>query len=68
MKQPVAGYNNLYKDSQTGVIVNRESVERERYRIARQQARMNIDSRHQIAVLKQEIDEIKSLLQQLINK
>jgi hypothetical protein len=68
MKQPVAGYNNLFKDSQTGVIVSRDSVERERYRIARQQAKMNIDSQHQIAVLKQEINEIKSLLQQLIEK
>lgn len=68
MKQPVAGYNNLYKDPQTGIIVNRETVERERYRIAKQQAIMNIDAQHQIAVLKQEMGEIKTLLQHLVSK
>lgn len=68
MKQPVSGYNNLYKDPQTGVIVNRETVDRERYRIAKQQAIMNIDAQYQISVLKQELSDLKSLLQQLINK
>ena len=68
MKQPVAGYNNLYKDPETGLIVNRETVERQRYRVAKQQAMMNIDSQYQIAVLKQELTDIKSLLQQLVNK
>lgn len=68
MKQPVAGYNNLYKDPETGLIVNRESVERERYRIAKQQAIMNIDAQYQISMLKQELNELKSLLQQLVNK
>lgn len=68
MKQPVAGYNNLFKDSDTGVIVNRESVDRSRYHVAKHQAMMNIDSQYQISVLKQEINEIKSLLQQLVSK
>lgn len=68
MKQPVAGYNNLYKDPQTGLIVNRETIERQRYRIAKQQAIMNIDSQYQISMLKQEINELKLLLQQLVNK
>lgn len=68
MKQPVAGYNNLYKDLQTGVIVNRENVERERYRIAKQQAIMNIDAQYQISILKQELDDIKTLLLQMVNK
>jgi hypothetical protein len=68
MKHPVVGYNNLYKDAQTGLIVNRESVDRERYRIARQQAMMNIDSQYQISAMKSELNEIKALLHQLINK
>jgi hypothetical protein len=68
MKQPVAGYNNLYKDPQTGVIVNRETVDRQRYRIAKQQAMMNIDAQYQISMLKQELGELKTLLQQLVNK
>jgi hypothetical protein len=68
MKYPVAGYSNLYKDPQTGLIVNRESIERQRYRIAKQQALMNIDSQYQIEMLKQEVNELKTFLQQLVNK
>lgn len=68
MKQPVAGYSNLYKDTETGVIVNRETVERQRYRIAKQQAMMNVDAQYQIHAIKQEINELKELIKQMVNK
>ena len=68
MKQPVEGHPNLYKDSETGVIVNLDSSERSRYRLAKEQAKMNQQNTHELDHLRNEIDEIKSLLQQLLNK
>ena len=68
MKSKVDGYNNLYKDVNTGVIVNRESTERQRYRLAKNQATITSNTEHELAHLKGEIDEIKSLLHQLLNK
>ena len=68
MKNPIDGHPDLFKDSETGVITNRASSERERYRIAKQQALANMNTESELASLRGEIDEIKSLLQQLINK
>ena len=68
MKQPVEGHPNLFKDSDTGVIDNRETSERSRYRLAKQQAKMNQQNSHDLDKLRNEIDEIKSLLKQLLNK
>ena len=68
MKNKVEGYSSIYKDPDSGVIVNRENTDRSRYRLAKQQAQMTNDSQHEIAHLKSEINEIKSLLHQLLNK
>ena len=78
MKNQVDGHRNLYKDPQTGVIVNRDGVERDRYRIAKRQAEMNVESTTEISELKKEvkelsklageIDEIKDLLKQILSK
>ena len=68
MKQPVEGHPNLYKDADTGVIVNRETSERSRYRLAKEQARANQQNSIELDTLRNEIDEIKSLLHQLLNK
>ena len=67
-KSQIEGHPNLYKDSDSGVIVNRASSERNRYRIAKQQSRKSIDHEHELSALRGEIDEIKSLLKQLIDK
>ena len=56
MKSKVDGYNNLYKDTETGVIVNRESTERQRYRLAKNQATITSNTVHELAHLKGEID------------
>ena len=76
MKRQVEGHQNLYKDPETGIIVNRDSSDRHRYKIAKQQARMNVESKNEISELKkevkelsnlrEEINEIKTLLQKLI--
>ena len=68
MKQPVEGHPNLYKDTESGVIVNRETTERSRYRLARDQARMNQQNSMDLQELRDEMDEIKSLLKQMLNK
>ena len=68
MKQPIEGHPNLVKDSDTGVISNRDSSERDRYRLAKNQARMNQQNSADLDELRGEIDEIKSLLHQLIKQ
>ncbi len=68
MKSPIEGYPNLFKDTDTGVIVNRSSSERDRYKIAKEQSRKSLNTEQEISSLRDEIDEIKSLLKQLINK
>lgn len=68
VKSKVEGHPNLVKDTSSGVINNIENSDRQRYRTAKRQAMMNLDSQHEIAKLNDEISEIKSLLKQLINK
>ena len=68
MKSPIEGHPNLYKDKETGVIVNRNDSDRERYRIAKAQSRNSMNTEAELASLRNEINEIKSLLQQLIIK
>ena len=68
MKSPIDGHPELYKDTKSGVIVNRADTDRERYRIAKQQSRSSLSTQNELAELRGEINEIKSLLKQLINK
>ena len=65
--QKVEGYSGIYKDDESGVILNRGSSERDRYRLAKEQALKNLESQNEIENLKGELDEIKSLLKQLQN-
>ena len=60
------GYDGLYKDDSTGVISNRSSDSRAKYRQMKQQAQLNISAQSEISQLKSDIDELKSLVQQLI--
>ena len=68
MKQPVEGHPYLYKDSESNALLNRDESSRARYRIAKEQARRNIHTSTELESLRDEIDEIKSLLHQLLNK
>ena len=58
MKQPVEGHPNLYKDADTGVIVNRECSERQKYRLAKHQAQANQQNSIELENLRDEMDEI----------
>ena len=74
----VEGYANVYKDTATGVIVNRGNSDRDRYRIAKRQALQTFEQRCEIdelkhdlselKELKEEMTEIKSLLRELLGK
>ena len=68
MKSPVEGHPDLFKDTETGLIINRGSSDRDRYRVAKQQALATKNTEQELSSLREEIDEIKSLLKQLINK
>ena len=68
MKSPVEGHPDPFKDTETGLIINRGSSDRDRYRIAKQQALATKNTEQELSSLREEIDEIKSLLKQLINK
>ena len=61
----VDGHNNLYKDPDSGVIVNRETSDRARYRVAKQQALANIEARSELAVLKEELKELSDVKDEL---
>lgn len=65
MKKPVEGHKNLYKDVETGVIHNRDHSDRERYRVAKQQAQMNKNSQIEIDELKKEVKELTGLKEEI---
>ena len=44
----VDGYNGIYKDPDSGVIINRGSSDRDRYKLAKQQAIKNMESHDEI--------------------
>jgi hypothetical protein len=60
----VKGYTNLYRDENSGAIVNCDSLAYNQY--------LNIvnnreSQKKELDVIKQDIDEIKSLLRELLN-
>ena len=59
----VDGHDEIFKNTETGVINNRSSTDRDKYRIAKKQAMLNITSQEEILNLKSEMGEIKQLLQ-----
>lgn len=64
----VEGHQGLYKDEESGVIINRANSERDRYRISKEQAMKNIKSQQDIDEMKQELSELKHLLKQFLRK
>ena len=60
-KKKVEGHPNIYKDTETGVIVNRGSTERARYRLAKNQATQTFEQGCEIDELKKDLNDLKSL-------
>ena len=61
-------YDALFKDESSGIINNRADDERSKYRQMKHQAKLNINAQTEISQLKSDIDELKALIHQLIQK
>ena len=61
---PVEGHKNLFRDPQTGAIVNNNMNEYSNYKMDRKR---KLDQKEELDEMKRDIDEIKSLLKQLVN-
>jgi len=63
-KLKVEGHSNLYRDTNSGAVINSNRDEYEHY----MKAKANRDNmNNEINTLKQELDEIKQLLKKLTN-
>ena len=63
-KVKVEGHSNLYRDVQSGAVINSNRSEYEKY----MKFKLNRTGiRNEINTLKQELDEIKQLLKKLTN-
>ena len=78
MKKKVEGFDDTYKDENTGVISQGNSTERNRYRIAKKAALQALDTEHELieikkemselSELKDEVKELKDLLREMLGK
>lgn len=61
----VEGHKNLFRNSETGAIINMDNTEYESYIMLREQRKKE---KLEIETLKNEVGEIKALLKELINE
>ena len=61
---PIEGHKNLYRDENTGAILNADNIEYNNYLKLRNE---KLKQKSEIDNLKKELTEIKSLLKELIN-
>ena len=62
---PVEGYKHLYRDEKSGAIVNTDTQGYLQYKKLQEQKKYQ---EKEIEKLRSDVDEIKSLLRELINK
>ena len=62
---PVEGHKNLFRDEKTGAIVNCDNTGFSDYM---SQRRRQMDERAELDIMKNDIDEIKSLLKELTSR
>ena len=62
---PVEGHSNLYRDSETGAIVNNDDSSYQAYMRAKN---AKINERAELDEMKKDIDEIKSMLSKIADK
>lgn len=61
---PVEGHSNLFRDRNTGAIVNTDSSGYAQYKKLKQRRQTE---REELDILKKDIEEIKSLLKEITN-
>ena len=62
---PVEGHSNLYRDENTNAIINHDSIGYKNYILAKKR---NNDKEIEMDNMRREIDELKSLLNDLASK
>ena len=62
---PVEGHKNLFRDPETGAILNYDTNSYSQYKKIRNQ---KLSEKDEIKRLRSDIDEIKSLLHEVLNK
>lgn len=67
-KIKIEGFNNLYRDENNGAIINSNIDEYKKYIESKKRREELYGTINEINNLKQEMEEIKSLLRELINK
>ena len=61
---PVEGHKNLFRDPETGAILDNDTKAYSQHISKRNR---KLDEKAELDAMKKDIDEIKSLLQQLVN-
>ena len=61
---PVKGHNNLFRDRETGAIINNDTSGYANYIRMKQQKQ---NEKNELDMIKRDIEEIKSLLKELTN-
>jgi hypothetical protein len=61
---PIEGHKNLYRDENTGAILNADNIEYNNYIKLREE---KLKQKNEIDNLKKELSEIKSLIRELLN-
>jgi len=62
---PIEGHKNLYRDENTGAILNADNIEYNNYLKLRDE---KLKQKNEIDNLKKELSEIKSLIRRLLNE
>ena len=62
---PVEGHKHLYRDEKSGAIINTDSHGFSQYKKSKN---IKLTQRQEIDKMKDDIEEIKNLLKQIINK
>lgn len=62
---PIEGHNNLFRDESSGAIVNSDTIEYNQYIRMKKERQKQKD---EIAELKSDFQQIKTLLMELINE
>lgn len=62
---PIEGFPNLFRDENSGAIVNCDTLEYQKYSKMKKNKQ---EQKQEIESLKSEVSEIKSLLMELINE
>lgn len=62
---PIEGFPHLFRDENTGAIVNNDTLEYQKYS---RMKKNKIEQKKEIENLKNEISEIKNLLMEIVNE